>query len=757
MEKKDNFMVKFSQFIVDKRNILYLLFAIGIVFSIIGMSKIHVINDITEYLPKSTETRQGLDIMDEEFTTYATAKVMVSNITYENGESLAELIRGVDNVKEVEYENDEEHYKSSSALFKVTFNDDGETEESESAIQNIRDILSEYDTYISTDVGSEKEDAAELDEQMKVILVIAAVIIILVLLFTSQTYAEIIVFIGVFGVAAILNNGTNYLFGDISFITKSVGIVLQLALAIDYAIILAHRFTEEKEKNPDDPHRAIVLALSKAIVEISSSSLTTIAGLIAMTLMQLKIGLDLGRVMTKGIIFSLITVFFLMPGLLYQMNGFIEKTRHKSFVPSIAVFGKIIIKARFVAPFVFLAIVLAGAVLNQNMEYSYDKGSISATVMNEKAIAKEKINNTFGISSQLAVVIPKGDYDSEAKVLQEVGNMDRITESLGLANVNIEKNGYEHTLTEKLTPREVSEFVDMDYDTICLLYQLYGLKNEEYGAFFGNIDDCKLTLIDIVEFVKEEMDKEVINFDDEMTDDFNDIYDDLMDAKKQLEGNEYSRLVFEYKGDVEGDESYQFLADVRKIVKQYYENPIMSSNTTASYDLYSSFSDDNNKISLLTVIFLFVILLFTFKSFGIPLLLVFTIQGSVWINFSIPVLTHDKMYFLSYLVVSSIQMGATIDYAIVLTNRYETLKNTMSHKRAIVQALDEAFPTILTSGTILAAAGLLIGYISSDAVVSSLGIALGRGTIVSIASVMLILPQVLLLCDKFIDKTYFKL
>ncbi|MGM9937705.1 MAG: RND family transporter [Candidatus Ornithomonoglobus sp.] len=757
MEKKDGFMIKLATLIVDKRNFIYIFFAFFLAFAISGMSKMNVINDITEYLPDTTETKQGLNIMDEEFMTYGTAKVMVSNITYENGEALAERIRDISNIKDVEYENDDEHYKNSAALFKVTFADDGETEESIAAKEAIKELLSEYDMYMSTDVGSEEEDAADLDRQMVLILSLAAVIIGLVLLFTSQTYAEIIVFVIVFVVAAILNTGTNYLLGDISFITKSVAVVLQLALAIDYAIILAHRFAEEKENYPGDSRRAIITALSKAIVEISSSSLTTVSGLVALTLMQLRIGLDMGRILAKGIVFSLITVFLLMPGLLLQMNNFIEKTKHKNFVPSIKLWGRLVVKTRYVIPVIFIVTAAAGCIINNKIQFAFDVDSVRATIQTEKSIARDKINDNFGISSQMAVIVPKGDYESEAAVLERVGQLERITDAQGLANVSIEQNGYEHTLTEKLTPREVSEFVDMDYDTICLLYQVYGLKNEEYGAFFNDIDDCKLTLIDIIHFVKQEMDKEVINFDNETTEDFNEIYDDLVDAEKQLEGENYARLVFEYKGEVEGQESYDFLEQVRAIAKDYYDDPIISSNTTASYDLYSSFGEDNKKISLLTILFVFMILVFTFRSFGLPVLLVLTIQGSIWINFSFPVIQNVKMYFLSYLVVSSIQMGATIDYAIVIANRYEALKKEIGSKKAAIQAVDEAFPTVLTSGSILSMAGLLIGYISTDAIISSLGMCLGRGTIISMILVMLVLPQILMLCEKIVDKTYFKL
>lgn len=757
MKKKDGFMIKLSTLIVDKRNFIYIFFAFFLAFAFLGMSKMNVINDITQYLPDTTETRQGLNIMDEEFMTYGTAKVMISNITYENGEALAEQIKRIDNIKDVGYENDDEHYKNSAALLEVTFADDGETEDSIEAKENIKKLLSEYDMYMSTDIGAEEEDAAELDKQMVKILSLAAVIICLVLLFTSQTYAEIIVYIIVFVVAAILNTGTNYLFGDISFITKSVAVVLQLALAIDYAIILAHRFAEEKENYPGDARQAIIVALSKAIVEISSSSLTTISGLVALTLMKLRIGMDLGRILSKGIVFSLITVFLLMPGLLLQMNGFIERTKHKNFVPSIVLWGRFVVKTRYVVPVIFIVIAAAGVVINNKIQFAFDTDSVRATIQTEKSIARDKINDNFGISSQMAVVIPKGDHDSEAAILERVGQLDRVTDAKGLANVSIEQNGYEHTLTEKLTPREISEFVDMDYDTICLLYQVYGLKNEEYGAFFNNIDDCKLTLIDMIHFVKEEMDKEVINFDRETTDDFNEIYDDLIDAEKQLEGENYARLVFEYKGEVEGQESYDFLEQVREIAEEYYDDPIISSKTTASYDLYSSFGEDNKRISLLTIVFVFMILVFTFSSFGLPVLLVMTIQGSIWINFSFPVIQNVKMYFLSYLVVSSIQMGATIDYAIVIANRYESLKKVMGSKKAAIKAVDDAFPTIITSGSILSMAGLLIGFMSTDAIISSLGICLGRGTIISMLLVMLVLPQILMLCEKLVDKTYFKL
>lgn len=749
MDNENNMMVRIATVIVDKRNIIYALFAIFLAYCLVSIPKVKVNNDITSYLGADTETRISLDIMEEEFTTYGTAKVMVSNITYEKAEQLKEEIEETDNVKSVDFDDTEDCYTNSSALFSVTFEDDGSSDESAEAMNSIREILRGYDTYISTEVGV--DSAAELQSQMTLILAISLVIIILVLLFTSQTYAEVIVLLIVFAAAALMNSGTNYLFGEISFITNAIAVVLQLALAIDYAIIMIHRFAEERESH--DTRTAIIIALSKAIIEISSSSLTTISGLIALTFMQLRIGLDMGLVLSKGILCSLVSVFFLMPGLLLQFAPLLDKTKHRSFVPSISIWGKFVVKTRYIFSAVFIVTALAGAYFSSNCPFAYDEAPVSAGSQTEQSIAEDKINETFGISNTMAVIIPKGDYASEAKILHEVGKLDRVTDALGLANVEVEEDGF--TITEKVKPRDLSEFLDMDYELICLLYRAYGIKNEDYTPIFGEIDDFGVALIDMVDFIKEEIDNGVINLDDKQ-EDFDELYDELQDAKKQLLGTEYSRLVFQYEGDVEGEESYEFLDEVRQIAKKYYENPIIASNTTSSYDLYSSFKTDNVKISFVTILFVFLVLLFTFKSVGIPVLLVMTIQGSIWINFSIPAVMNSPIYFLGYLVVSSIQMGATIDYAIVMTNRYSANKKIINHKQAVIDTIDQAFPTIFTSGSILTVAGFLVGKISTDPVISGLGIALGRGTLISIILVMLVLPQILILGDRFIEKTYLK-
>ncbi len=747
-EKNSGIMMKIAAFIVDKRRAFYLIFAAVLVLCLISIPKVKVNNDISSYLPDDTETRRGLTLMDEEFITYDTETIMVTTVTKETAEELKEKMEKVDGVKQVEFEDDEDHYKQSAALFTVTLDVRDDLDRELEIVQNVKNQLEGYDYYAYSD--SIDDSSKTLAQEMTVILAIAVLIIIAVLLFTSSSFMEIPIFLIVFIVSALLNMGTNYLLGEISFITNSVAVVLQLALAIDYAIILSHRFAEEKlTKNSYD---AIVAALSKAIIEISSSSLTTLAGLAALMVMQLRIGMDMGLVLCKGIICSLLTVFLIMPGLLLAFSDKIDKTTHKSFVPSIQKWCDLMIKLRHVVPYIFIVVIVVSAVLSSMSDYAFDVSSQQMEMPTESAVAKRKVNEIFGTDHQLAVIVPAGDYDKEAKVISLIEKNPNINSALGLANTEIDDD---HILTDRINAREMSKLMDIDYDLCVLLFQAYGAEHDEYSAIFSDVNDYEVPIIDLFLYTHEKMDLGVINLDEEQTNDLNELYDTLIDAKEQLESDNYSRMVFTYTCDVESDEAYQMLKDIRGDVERYYDECLLVSDSVNSRDLGDSFSGDNNKINIITLLALLLILMVTFRSAGVPVILVLAIQGSVWINFSIPFLASQRLYFLAYLVVSSIQMGATIDYAIVFTNRYLTLKETMDRKEAAAAALNQSFPTILTSGSILTISGFLIGMISTNAIISALGAALGRGTLISIVIVMMVLPQIVLLCDKFIEKTAF--
>ena len=760
-EKKtsENFMVKLAAFIVNKRKAFIALFALACVYSAVSISKVGVVNDLTEYLPATTETRQGLDIMNREFTTFGSAKVLVSNITYDKALALSKEIgdiRGISGVtffdQEEEHNEDEkleDTYKDASALYSITFEEEEDTELSQAAMAQLRETLEGYSSYVYTTV--DKDDAAALKEDMRVIVVIVIFIILVVLLFTSKTYMEIVIFLAVFGVAALLNMGTNYWFGEISFVTNAVGAVLQLALAIDYAIILFHRFMEEHEDK--ETIEAITVALSKAIPEISSSSLTTVSGMVALMFMQFGIGMDLGRVLTKAIILSLLTVFLFMPALIVMFSRAIDRTVHPNFVPTINFWGKFVVALRYIGVPVFLVIVAAASKYSGLCPYIYDVNSVESSRKNEFMASKERIQETFEVTNTMAIVVPKGDYEKEGKILKRLEAMDEVDTALGLANVEVSEDGG-YILVDKLSPREFSEVAEVDLDLVRALYQFYALEEKQYSAFMKNLEDYRISIIDMVDFIYEQKEKGGIEFDDELSEEIDDLYDAMCDAREQLEGEEYDRLVFTLKGPVEGEETFAVIDRIRAMAQEYYDKVYVVGDATSNYDLSASFRRDNVIISVLTALFVGIILLFTFQSAGLPFLLVLTIQGSIWINFSVPYLASGTMYFLSYLVVSSIQMGATIDYAIVITSRYLDLRGSMAdRKKAVVESLNQSFPTIITSGTILTSAGFVIGSLTNNVVIASLGKTLGRGTLISIILVMTVLPQLLLLGDKLIDKT----
>ena len=746
---KGNGMEKIATFIVDKRNLFFLLYAFALIFSIVATGWVKVENDITTYLPEDTETRQGLTVMNDNFVTYGTARVMVSNVTYETAENICSDLESIDGVTSVDFDDTTDHYKSASALFSVTF--DGTTTDDISihALHTIRDMLAGYDTYIDTEVGV--DTSADLQSEMSVILVLAAIVIVLVLTLTSRSYAEVPVLIMTFGAAALLNMGTNFLCGTISFISNSVTVILQLALAIDYAIILCHRFSDEHETK--DTREACIAALSKAIPEISSSSLTTISGLGALAFMHFGIGRDMATVLIKAILFSLLSVFTLMPGLLMVFSKKIDATRHKNLIPKITFLGKFDVATRFIVPPIFAVVVVVTAVLANKCPYCYSYTDLVTAKQSESQIAHQKIKNTFGVNNMVAVIVPTGDYDSERQLLKDLDSCAEVKSTQGLANIDA-MDGYK--LADALTPRQMSELAGLDYEVAEALYAAYAVDQNEYGKLISGLGDYKVPLFDMFMFLQREMKDGNITLDGDIQETLDDLFEQLNKAQLQLQSDKYSRLVVYLNLPEESDETMDFLDTMHALIAKYYSSDTyIVGNSTNVKDLSSSFGEDNMLISVLSALFVVIILLFTFKSAGLPVLLIVVIQGSIWINFSVPTIQHESLYFLGYLIVNSIQMGANIDYAIVISSHYSDLKKEMRPKEAIITALNEAFPTIFTSGTILAVAGALIGVMTTNPVIAAIGTCLGRGTVISIVLVMAVLPQILLIGDTIVERTSF--
>lgn len=752
MKEKDDagFMVKVATFIVDKRNLFFLIFGIAIIFSLISSSWVKVENALSAYLPDSTETSKGLSRMENEFVTYGSAKIMVTNITYETACEISDMIEDMDSVVMLTFDDTSEHYNNFSALYDVTFNYPETDDRALEALSELEDKLSGYDIYVSTTMGD--ASAEQIESEMSVITVLVAIIVVTVLLLTSQTWAEVPVLLLTFVASMLITNGTNFIMGTISFVSNSVTVVLQLALSIDYAIIFCNRYKEEHERLPI--READIVALSKAIPEIASSSLTTIGGLVAMMFMQFGIGRDMALCLIRAIFLSLLSVFLLMPGLLMLFGKLMDKTRHKSFIPKIPFVGKFAYKTRFVMPVIFVALIVVAYLISSKCPYVYGYSKIDTPIQSDSKLVDEMIDESFGTSNMVALTVPAGNYDKEAKLIADLEACEEVDSCMGLANTEA-MDGY--MLADKLTIREFSELLELDYEVAELLYMAYAVNDENYAKLVNGLSNYSVPLIDMIMFLYDEVEEGYVTLDDDLMDTLENAHTLMKVAKDQLQGENYSRILVYLNLPEEGDETFAFLDRMHDMAGVYYpeDEVLIPGESMSQYDLYKTFQVDNTVVNVVSILAVLVVLLFTFKSAGMPVLLILVIQGAIWINFSFPALQNKPLFFMSYLIVSSIQMGANIDYAIVISGRYMELKDKMSKEQAIIETMNFAFPTIVTSGTMLAIAGILIGQMSSDGAICGIGQCLGRGTIISIIIVMFALPQILLLGEKVIEKTSF--
>ena len=749
-EKQNSFMLKLATFIVDKRSLIFLIVIIGIIFSAVAVNWVNVENDLTAYLPADSSTKIGLDVMEREFITYGTASFMVGNISYEEAETLFEEIKQVEGVQMVDFNNTTEHYNQASALFSVTFDYEQTDERCVESLNTIQEMLSDYDTFVSTTVIDTM--AETIKKEVNMITAFVAVIVVGVLAFTTDTYADVAVVGLTFVVAAILNMGCNFLLGKISFVSDSVTTILQLALALDYAVIYSNRFKEEHETH--ERREAVIISLSKAIPEIGASSLTTVGGLIAMMFMQFKLGPDMAICLIKAILFSLLSVFLVMPGFLMIFGNLMDKTKHKTFVPKIPFVGRFAWATRAVIPPVFVVLVVTAFSLSNRCPYVYGYDTLTTPRQNEDQIAQEMISNTFSSRTMLAVVVPGRDYSEEKSLVDELLDFPQVDSVTAIAGIDA-MGGYK--LADKLSPREFADLLKLDYETAELLYSVYAIQDGSYDKLVSGISKYRIPLIDVLLYIGDKVDEGYINLEGEQADTLANARTQMLVGKRQLEGENYDRMLVYLTLPESGDETFHFTDTIRQVAQRHYPkgDVYVVGNSTNQYEFKKSFEIDNIVVSVVSILIVLVVLLFTFNSAGMPVLLIAVIQGAIWMNFGYPTLVHEDVFFMTQLVVSSIQMGANIDYAIVIANRYSDNIKTMDRKEAIIEAMNFAFPTILTSGTILAVSGLLISIITTDCTINGIGEAIGRGTMISIVLVMFVLPQILLLGGKIIEKTSF--
>lgn len=767
LSKISHGLKKIPEGIVKLKWVFLVLFVALSIFGAVMIPHTKINYDLTGYLPAHCDSSTALELLKKEFDDKGMAYVMVKDVTPEKAGEIKTRLEKVEGVATVTYV-ESMNYKNNSALYTVTLKDYDSTAGAFDAVKGVIDALSDEKAYLSGQSAFSYYTKLETEQSIMKLGIAIVVIILLVMLFTSKTYFELIVLILVFGAAMAINMGTNFLFvNGISYIANLVALVLQLALSLDYSIILLHRYMEERD-NGEDAKTATVTALTKGLPEILSSSLTTVAGLAALMLMTLSIGAEIGLSLAKGIVVSMATVIFFMPALLVIFDKPIQKTRHKSFVPNVTKPARAIVKARKVIVPAFLLIAILAGVAQGFNKYSFNYSSGSLIVAPKKVIEE----TGFGTLNSLVVVVPKGDAEKERQLVKYVESFDLIDKSqtTALATINVysfvDPNTTEKLyLTDEVSKKDIGNLIDKipsDAGVNPLLIKpiIEGWFDDYVKKYLPEgtkPSKAKVRLIDLLDFAVREKFDAISRFigDDPEKLAYLEQIKQISFAKANLESENYSRITFNINGGVEDDDVFELVKTLKSGVSDFYEERYITGESVVCYEMSEYFMKDNLMVCLFTDLFILVILLITFRNISLPIILILAIQGGIFINFAIPFLSKTSISFIGYLIISAIQMGATIDYAIVLTNRYRGIRKDFTDRYdAMAAATNAVFPTILTSGVILTATGFVMSMLSSG-VVAQLGLLLGVGTLTSIIIVLFVLPSLLLVTEKVVDKTDF--
>lgn len=767
LSKFSHGLKKIPEGIVKLKWVFLVLFVALSIFGAVMIPHTKINYDLTGYLPAHCDSSTALELLKKEFDDKGMAYVMVKDVTPEKAGEIKTRLEKVEGVATVTYV-ESMNYKNNSALYTVTLKDYDSTAGAFDAVKDVIVALSDEKAYLSGQSAFSYYTKLETEQSIMKLGIAIVVIILLVMLFTSKTYFELIVLILVFGAAMAINMGTNFLFvNGISYIANLVALVLQLALSLDYSIILLHRYMEERD-NGEDAKTATVTALTKGLPEILSSSLTTVAGLAALMLMTLSIGAEIGLSLAKGIVVSMATVIFFMPALLVIFDKPIQKTRHKSFVPNVTKPARAIVKARKVIVPAFLLIAILAGVAQGFNKYSFNYNSGSLIVAPKKVIEE----TGFGTLNSLVVVVPKGDAEKERQLVKYVESFDLIDKSqtTALATINvysfIDADSSETLyLTDEVSKKDIGNLIDKipsDAGVNPLIIKpiiegWFDKYVEKYMPEGTKPSKAKVRLIDLLDFAVREKFDAISRFigDDPEKLAYLEQIKQISFAKANLESENYSRITFNINGGVEDDDVFELVKTLKSGVSDFYEERYITGESVVCYEMSEYFMKDNLMVCLFTDLFILVILLITFRNISLPIILILAIQGGIFINFAIPFLSKTSISFIGYLIISAIQMGATIDYAIVLTNRYRGIRKDFTDRYdAMAAATNAVFPTILTSGVILTATGFVMSMLSSG-VVAQLGLLLGVGTLTSIIIVLFVLPSLLLVTEKVVDKTDF--
>ena len=679
-------MQKFGRGVVKLRVPILIVSVLLLIPSIFGFVSTRINYDILSYLPSDIETMKGQDIMLDEFGKGGFSLVMLDGMEDKDVEKVKEKIEKVDHVcdvlwydtladvslpKEVLPDDIYDFFNTdNSTMMAVFFDEATSADGSLEAVKEIRSIAGEQ-CFVSG-MSSVVEDIKDLTMQEAPMYVVIAVILTsIILALTMDSFLIPLFFMLSVGMAIVM--GTNFIQVEISFITEALAAVLQLAVTIDYSIFLWHSYKEEKEKHPGDNKEAMAVAIGKTITSVVSSSITTVAGFLALCFMSYELGMDMGIVMAKGVVIGVICCITVLPSMILVFDKALEKTMHKDLVPSLEKPSKFIIKhhAAFIVLFIVVLIPAVYGQINTNVYYN-----LTDTLPKDlnSVIANTKLDEEYNMATTHMLLV---DADMEPKevnsMLDEMGKVDGVSFSMSL-----------DTLIGPSIPREIVP------DSVTKI-----LKSDKW----------QLMLI----------------------------------------GSEYK---------VASDEENAQIDELSKILKSYDKDGMLIGEAAATKDLIDITDHDFKVVNIVSIAAIFIIILIALRSVSLPIILVAVIEFAITVNMGVPCFTNTTIPFIASVVIGTIQLGATVDYAILMTTRYKTERNAGKDKHeAVTIALTTSMKSIMVSALGFFASTFGVGVYSSVDMISQLCTLMSRGAIISMITVICILPSMLMLFDKVIINT----
>lgn len=680
-------MEKISRAIAKNRIFILIVAIVLLIPAAIGYFTTKVNYDILSYLPNDLETREAQKILKDEFDCGSLAMLIVEGMDNKDVSKLKEKVSEVDGVSEVIWIDDafdisvpkeilpasvrDMLFSDDSTLMIVELKDTDASENTEKAIEEIRSITGKQ-AFLSGIGGVIKDTKDLADKETPIYILIAVIVSIIILSLTMESFIVPIIFMLSIGMAVVYNMGTNIILGEISYITKALSAVLQLAVTMDYSIFLLNRYDEEKA-NQSNNTDAMAVAIEKTISSIAGSSLTTIAGFLALCIMELGFGKDIGFVMAKGVVFGVICTITVLPAMILTFDKLIHKYKHKTLLPKFERSSAFIIKHHKL--FVIIgAIVLIPAVIGNNNTKVYYNLDESLPKDLPSIVANNKLKSEYNMMST-NIILVRDDLEGYkvAQMIDELKEVNGVTSVVGLEDI----------LGVRIPQRFIPQHL---------------LEKIKSGG-----------------------------------------YEEIM-------------LNSEYKAA--SDEVGVQLNEINNIVKKYDKDGLVGGEAPLTEDLITIADSDFNRVNIASILVIFIIILFVFKSAIIPILLVVSIELAIFINLGIPFYTGTSIPFISSIVIGTIQLGATVDYAILLTSRFkEELALNSDKKKAMMIALQSSSRSVVTSALTFFGATAGVGIISDMEMISSLCTLLSRGAIISMFVILFVLPGVLLLCEKLIVKT----